>query len=150
MFILVTSIVHIVILLLVAIKLDYQESDDDVPNFFESWWTVFIPVWIVLGFNLFVSCCFGETSAEDAIDEEESEESREGSKGDSGKCVEALIYLATALIFCAKLEHDQNSSDNNDFSAFWVICPIIFLPVRFHALFSMVVILFVLSQTCFK
>lgn len=230
---LIKNMVYALFISLVAIKLD-KASDP----FFDSWWAVFTPIWVLFAYTCCSSCCF-EDSADEYIvndgvvnedcssdyivkndkDNEEDEakssevkpgsddvnpdadasprenskinrtnqfESNDGSdrktnfktsyesqenksnvpsepveqssfaQGESslphyeevksenenmnantsyiengsrssGVCSQ-LLMLATLLIFCAKLQHDQDNSDNESFSAFWIAVPLLFFP----------------------
>ena len=68
------NVIFIVFIILVTIKLDYNEDNSrDVPPFFESWWAVFTPVWFILGISFCYSCCCGDTANfSDEVDEAEN------------------------------------------------------------------------------
>lgn len=52
----------------------------------------------------------------------------QGSSNSPGLCLQVLV-IATTLIFCAKLDHDQKSTDDTSFSSFWIAVPLLFFPV---------------------
>uniref|UniRef100_A0A7S2LIA3 J domain-containing protein n=1 Tax=Leptocylindrus danicus TaxID=163516 RepID=A0A7S2LIA3_9STRA len=67
------DIIRIVFLVLVNLKLDFDKNDEDSPDFFDSWWAVFTPVWVALGLS-FCFTCFCSGGADPSLYEEQSTE----------------------------------------------------------------------------